>query len=192
MATFTSIQLGEPTPDGFPPAVLKALRQAIAWASANTNGATRILSHGWSQQKFLPLALKFLKKELGVVDPPTAPSSKRKRAPKKKSSSSEEDSGNSEEPESDLTDLESEEEDPSDPEPGPSSINKAFTSNSHQSNSNFSENHTRPTSTQRIQRSVRSSTRWIRSHRNSETGVQKTHRRDGGDALRSRGIDWER
>jgi len=58
MATLTSIPPGEPAPDGFPPAVLKALRQ---YASANPLRAGSIPAHGWSHHRCLPFALEFLK-----------------------------------------------------------------------------------------------------------------------------------
>jgi len=85
---------------------------------------------GRKRDVYLPLALEFLKKELGVVDPPIAPLKKRRRAPRKRPSPSEDDSMDLA---SNLTDMETEEEDNSNPQPGPSIIIRASTSNAHQS-----------------------------------------------------------
>lgn len=83
MATLTSIQSGEPAPDGFPLAVLQALKQAIHHSRDNPVKGVKIFSYGWNQKRCVSLALEFLKADMRAAKSPAAPSvsQKRKRVP---------------------------------------------------------------------------------------------------------------
>jgi len=80
MASLTPIQDGDSALDGFPPAILRALRRAIKHTSTYPRNSGRPSRYGWSQFQCLPLALKFRKEKSGVTNPPGATPGKRKRA----------------------------------------------------------------------------------------------------------------
>lgn len=65
IAQLTKVKPGEATPDGFPPIVLKALREAIEDWKSKVEQSIREPSY-WSQKKAIPLALETLKRKLEI------------------------------------------------------------------------------------------------------------------------------
>lgn len=67
IAQLTRVEVGESTPDGLPPIVLKALREAIKNSQSKVE-RPQSKSSFWSQAQALPLALEILKRDLRITE----------------------------------------------------------------------------------------------------------------------------